>query len=258
MPEDWEDTRATLHAYALAVSALPRALVPPDPRWWHTSLEVTPEGLITDPIDLPDGGTFSIRMDLREHEIVLQTSGGDREAWPMDAGLTASELGDELIKTAADLGRDGDYDRDRFESDEPRSYDPAAATAFYEVLEAVAAVFAEHRASLDGEVGPVQMWPHGFDLAFEWFGTRVEGEHAAQINLGFYPAGEPYFYSNPWPFDVDELIENSLPAGCEWYVEDWQGTRLLFAEIEDDPSATERILEFARRVFEIAQPTLTA
>ncbi|MCH8900065.1 MAG: hypothetical protein IH942_06165 [Acidobacteria bacterium] len=83
-------------------------------------------------------------------------------------------------------------------------------------------------------------------------------EYPSQLNLGFYPGGEPYFYSNPWPFDAEDLINNPLPAGSEWYDEDWQGTRLPYHELADDPTATERLLEFADRVFQVVQPTLTS
>jgi len=265
MPEDWEDTRATLHAYTFAAGALPRVLSAPHEKWWHTSFEVTPDGLISHSIPLPDGGSATVRMDLRSHEVVLETDTGVARSFPMDDGLTATALGDGLIAAAADLGLEGDYDRERFESGDPRPYDPEAATAFYDVLEAVNGVFVEHRAELEGDVSPVQLWPHGFDLSFEWFGTRLEQseedgavvEYPSQLNLGFYPAGEAYFYSNPWPFDVEDLINNPLPDGCEWYVEDWQGTRLRYSELKDDPSATERLLGFARRVFQVAEPTLT-
>lgn len=265
MPEDWEDTRATLHAYSHAVSVLPRALIEPHEKWWHSSLKLTPEGLTTDPIPIPDGGTITVRMDMHSHEVVLQTSSGERRSWPMDAGLTATELGDSLIEAVADLGLKADYERDRFESDDPRPYESEAAAAFYDVLEAVAEVFDQHRVRLDGQVSPIQLWPHGFDLSFEWFGTRVEQfeedgevvEYPSQLNLGIYPAGDPYFYSNPWPFDVDDLINNPLPADCEWNIDDYQGTKLRYSAIKDDPEATERLLEFADRVFSIAQPTLT-
>jgi Family of unknown function (DUF5996) len=266
MPQNWEDTRATLHAYAKAVTALPRVHATPHPRWWHIALTVEPGGFITETFSLPDGERATVRMDLGAHEVVLRTSDGRSWAWPMGEGLTATELGDALIDTARALGLEGDYSRERFENDDPRPYDPVAAKAFYAVIEAVAATFAEHRGTLEGNVGPIHMWPGGFDLSFEWFGTRMvqveEGgklvEYPAQLNLGFYPAGDPYFYSNPWPFDIEGLTENQLPEGSEWYVEDWEGARLRYAELNDDPMATERLLRYAAAVFEFAAPSLNS
>ncbi len=261
MPENWEDTRATLHAYSQTVAALPRALASAHDKSWHTAFTVEDDGLTTVPIPLPDGVTATLRMDLGTHQVVLAASDGREWAWPMDAGWTSTKLGDALTATAAELGLSGDYATDRYESDDPRPYDRAAAEAFYEVLRVVVAVFAEHRAQLDGEVSPIHLWPHGFDLSFEWFGTRVqeyEGtEYPSQLNLGFYPAGDAYFYSNPWPFDVDSLLDESLPEACTWNVDGWQGTKLRFADLADDPTATQRLLEYAARVFEVARPTLT-
>lgn len=266
MPEDWEDTRATLHAYARAASALPRALLEPDPRSWHVAFSVTQRGLRTLPIPLPDGGVAAVVIDLVDHEVVLDAGEASRRAWPMDAGIAATSLGEELIAAAAELGLDGAYERERFADDGERPYDRADAERFFAVLQAVHGVFVERRAALDGEVSPIHLWPHGFDLSFEWFGTKLnpyeeDGEVVelpSQLNLGFYPAGDAYFYSNPWPFDVDLMIENPLPDACEWYVADWQGTRLRYAALADDPTATERLLDFAERVFEIVRPTLTA
>ena len=265
MPEDWEDTRATLHAYAHAASALPRALIPAHDKYWHQAMTVEPDGLTTKPIPLAEGGSATVRMDLNTNEVVLETDGGFARTWPMNDGLSATKLGDDLIAAAAELGLDAEYDRERFENDEARPYDPEAAAAFYELLQAVVAVLEEHREGLDGEVSPIQLWPHGFDLSFEWFGSRVEQyeedgktvEYPSQLNLGFYPAGDPYFYSNPWPFDAEDLIDKPLPDGSEWYVEDWNGTKLPYREMIDDPTATDRLLDFARRVFAIVEPTLT-
>lgn len=265
MPEDWEDTRATLHAYTHAASALPRALVLPHDKWWHVAMTVEPNGLTTKPIALSDGGNATLRMDLHTHEVVLETDGGFSRSWPMDGGLTATKLGDDLIAAAGDLGLDAEYERERFENDDARPYDRAQSEAFYAALQAVKEVFSEHRAKLEGEVSPVHLWPHGFDLSFEWFGTRVEAyeedgqivEYPSQLNLGFYPAGDAYFYSNPWPFDVDSLVEQSLPEDCVWNIDGWQGTKLRYADLQDDPTATERLLQYADRVFQISEPTLT-
>jgi Family of unknown function (DUF5996) len=264
MPRDWEPTRATLHAYALAASAIPRGLLERDPRWWFLAFTVTSDGLRTLPIPLPDGGEAIVRLDLRGHQVALDTNRGFRRTWAMDAGQTATELADELIAGAAELGLHGHYERGPFDDDDPRPYDREDAEAFLAVLQAVHQVFAVHRARLDGQVSPIHMWPHGFDLSFEWFGTKMNSyeengktvELPSQLNLGFYPGGDAYFYSNPWPFDPEVLIDSPLPAESEWNVEDWHGTRLRYAVLEGDPRATERLLEFAGRVFEIVRPTL--
>ena len=263
---EWEATRATLHAYALAVAAIPRAYAEAHPKWWHLSLKVADDGLVTHPVPLPNSETLGLRMDLRSHEVVVSTSGGDVHTVSMAAGLTGTELADRLIAIAADYGLEGEYHREKFESDEARVYDPAVAAAFFTTLHDVAAVFEQHRAGLIGDVGPVQLWPHGFDLAFEWFGTRVESyeedgvttEYPSQLNLGFYPAGRAYFYSNSWPFEADTLLSKPLPHGAEWHTEGWQGSVLYYDQLQGHPDAEKKLLEYAAAVFEAVAPTLTA
>ncbi len=266
LPVDWEPTRATLHAYAKAVGVLPRAFAVFHPKWWHISLKVRPDGLVTEPMPLPDGGTAFVRMDLRTHRAIVESSHGDRVEFPLDAGTTATDLGDALVAAVAELGLAGEVDRAKYDDDERRVYDATAAAAYFDLVQVVDTVFTRHRNTLEGVVGPIQLWPHGFDLAFEWFGTRVEtyeedgetGEYPSQLNLGFYPAGDAYFYSNPWPFERDRLVGRALPAPARWHTEGWEGTILPYDEIRADPDATDTLLAFARAVHEIAAPTLMA
>ncbi len=264
--DEWEATRATLHAYSRGVVAISRTHGLAHPRWWHLSLKIRPTGLTTDSVSLPDGRLFSLRMDLRHHETVLETSGGDRLAFDMTAGATATEFADQVIAAVGDLGLDGDYDRDKFENAEQRAYTPEAAATFFDAAVAAAQVFRRHRASVGGDMGPVQLWPHGFDVAVEWFGTRVEqheehgevSDQQSQINLGFYPGGDrPYFYSNPWPFEGDSLVGHSLPHDAEWHTEGWQGSTLPYDVLTGDPDGGTKLAEYARRVHELAAPTLT-
>jgi len=261
MDDDWEPTRATLHAYAQCAAAVPRALAIPHPRWWHVGLRVRPNGLVTEAMALPGGGAFDIRMDLRTSETVLETSRGDTTSIPMGDGLTATELAERLLSGVAHLGIGARYDRGRFESEAPRAYDPAAAGNFFEALVNIVRVFEEHRAGLDGETGPPHLWPHGFDVAFEWFGTRTHTddgeEQAAQLNLGWYPAGRPYFYSNPWPFD-SELLGHELPHGAQWHTEGWKGSLLYYDAIAGDLEAPRKLREYAAAVYRLAAPRLTA
>ncbi len=267
LPEDWEATRATLHAYAQAISAIPRAHAAAHPKWWHVSLTVQPGGLVTEDMALPDGGTFNVRLDLKSHAVVVEAGDGRSTALSMTEGATGTQTGDRVIAAVAELGLEGDYNREKFEDEDPREYDPAAAETFLQAVNGVNEVFEQHRASLSGDVGPVQLWPHGFDLATEWFGTRVEKyeeegqvtEYPSQLNLGFFPGSErPYFYSNPWPFEGDKLTSEPLPHGAQWHTEGWEGSILYYDQLQGDPDAATKLAEYARAVFDLAAPTLTA
>ena len=74
------------------------------------------------------------------------------------------------------------------------------------------------------------------------------------MNLGFYPAGDPYFYSTPWPFDPT-MAETPLPHGATWNT-DWNGAVLPYSAIEGDPAGGDKVAEFAKAVFDAASPML--
>jgi hypothetical protein len=257
---DYEPTRATLHAYARAIGAIARVDGIAHPKWWHVSLRVQPNGLVSAPIPLPGGGVMGTTMDLKQHEIVVRSSDGKTDRFDLREQRTGTEMGEALVGAAADNGLGDRYDRARFASDDARTYDPAAAEAYFDAFVAVSIVFERHRVTLGDRVGPIQLWPHGFDLAFEWYGTRTE-EHdgevlPAQLNLGFYPGSEtPYFYSNPWPFDPG-LTETTLPHGAQWHTDGWSGSMLEYETVRAaaDPGAW--LTEYARTVFEAVRPTL--
>jgi hypothetical protein len=264
----FEPTRQTLQLYSRVVAAVPRAHGEFHPQWWHVSLKVRPDGLITDPVALPDGGALRLKMDLVAHQIVLTANGERVASFAMAGGTSSSEMGDRVLGEVAELGLAGEYDRARFENHDRREYDRRLVGEFLKALVEADRIFKQHRATLPGERGPVQLWPHGFDLAFEWFGSRVEvyeengerQEYRSQLNLGFFPGGPetaPYFYSNPWPFDGDELLSQALPEGASWHTNGWQGTILPYAALEADPDAEQRLRGYAERVFELSAPTLT-
>lgn len=265
---NFEPTRQTLHLYSNAIGVVPRAHGIVHPKWWHISLKLRPDGLTTDNIPLPDGGVLALRLDLNQHQLVLFSSSGETKSVGLADGLTGSEIGDWVITAVSQFGLNGSYSREKFANDEPRSYDPEQAQHYFAVLANVVRTFEAHRASLDGPVSPVQIWPHGFDIAFEWFGNRVERaeehgevqEFPSQLNLGFYPGSDslaPYFYSNPWPFEGEVLLDKPLPAGASWHTAGWQGAMLPYSALIDQPDAEARLLQFAKTVYASAAPTLT-
>lgn len=267
--DGFEPTRQTLQWYSRIVAVVPRAYAEPNPRWWHISLRVQPDGLVSTTIPLPGGGSFYLKLDLEQHNILLLRDQQVLHSFSMILGISSTALGDQILGTLAQWGLKGEYARETFENDEPRTYDEAQVDAFRTALVNADRIFKQHRATLDGERGPVQLWPHGFDLAFEWFGSRVETyeehgevrEYPSQLNLGFYP-GDPsndaYFYSNPWPFESAVLLGKPLPIGARWHTEGWQGTVLPYAELVDNADAEQRLREYARIVYELASPTLLA
>ena len=259
LSDEFEPTRASLHAYARAIAVLPRTHGITHPKWWHVALKPRPDGLATEPVPLSDGGSLEGKLDVQRHEATLRASDGWERRWDLRSGMTASELGDAVISAAAERGLVGEYERSRYEDEAVRSYDPAAATAHFAAFTTVSGLFARHRARLGDRVGPVQVWPHGFDMAFEWFGTRQidQGGEAspAQLNLGFYPGFPAYFYSNPWPFD-EVLVGASLPHGAVWHTKGWQGTMLLYDTVRTGDAAT-IVAEYARDVFDLAAPSLS-
>ena len=264
MPADFEPTRATLHQYSHAIAVVPRAVAVPHDRWWHVSLNVGELGLETDPMSLDDGRTMVLALDVPNHDVVVAVDGASHARFSMAEGLTGTELAERVHEVVELLGIDEDYDADRYESDEPREYDAEAASAFWTILRLAYEALSEHRAGLGNSVGPVQLWPHGFDIAFEWFGAKAvpyEEDGAAemipsQCNFGFYPGGEAYFYANPWPFAAADLLGIDLPHGAEWHTDGWEGSKLPLSLLAGLPDGYERLKDYYMAVFCAAEPTL--
>ncbi|MFQ5943375.1 MAG: DUF5996 family protein [Anaerolineales bacterium] len=264
---DWAPTRDTLSQYAAAVGVVPRALAKFHPKWWHISLKVGDEGAATDPIPHPrsPGVTFQLTMNLKAHSVEISTSEGELRSLSMTEGLSSTNFGDQLLALLGEIGIEADVEREKFENDDARTYDPQAASKYSDILREAASTLELHRSGLVGETGPTQLWPHNFDMAFEWFGTRMvpygeDSELPAQINFGLAPGdsshSEAYFYSNPWPFD-DSLVGHELPSGARWFTESWQGTLLPYAEIADDEFGTDKLAAYFRAVYDLASPLLT-
>jgi hypothetical protein len=260
-------TLQTLHHYAKAVGVIPRALATPHPKWWHISLKVQEAGAATDPIPNPaeDDQTFELLLNLQRHAVQISTGSGLKASVSMAEAQSASAFGDSLLAALKEIGIDVKVEREKFDDDSDRAYDMAHAEAYRRALNSVDRVLKAHKAALSGETSPVQLWPHNFDLAFEWFGTLTvasdengkNSEYPSQVNFGFSPGDSshpaPYFYSNPWPFQ-DQLVGEPLPGGARWFTESWQGTLLPYAAVsEGDP---ETLSAYFRRVFELTSPLL--
>ena len=266
LPTAWMPTRDSLRSYAQILGAIRRNLVPPDPRWWHISLQAIEEGLTTGGMEVAGGGELALTLDLGGHRLTALRGGEMLEEWPLDGGLSSAILGRRVLEAVRGCGAEVSDNFNPKEDDERRAYVGAAAESYVAAQRSTRDVLASVREGLEGEVGPVQLWPHHFDLSFEWFGTRKvsheEGgqvvEAPSQIGFGFstgddsHPAA--YYYATPWPFEK-ELAEAPLPNGALWHSEGWEGGLLPYEAVRREGG--DLLASYFERVYEVASPRLT-
>ena len=264
--DDWASTRAWLHKTLQVISAVPRAFAPPRARWWHIGFQVRAGGWWSDPFPLPDGSSLLLGIRTADHAVVIETGSGLRASWDLGIGAGPGALAVMLFEVCAGLGLTG-LDPERYSDPTPLVYEPEKARRYFDLIAEIDRIFNRRRRALEDPVSPVLLWPHGFDLAFEWFGGREigiksngeTGPAPAQLNLGWSPGEEshpaPYFYSNPWPFEK-RLLAQPLPEGASWFDQGWQGSIFPYEQLVGDPAAEERLLEYSETVFRLAYPTL--
>ncbi len=257
LPSDWESTRATLQRYAHAVTAAPRAAAPSHPRWAQVAMDFGPTGLSSAGTPLADGTELVTTIDLVGHRIVI-TAGDTADSIDMTAGPSPKSVGEAVLAVAAAHGSSIDADPTRYDDDAVQEYNPAHAAAFLSVASSVVAAFNAVNEPVEGEITGPHLWPHGFDIATEWYSPKLvdyEGTPtSAQIAIGWYPAGDAYFYANPWPFD-DSFTEADLPTGAVWNTEGWYGAKLDVTDL-DPASADATVVSFGKTVHSTARDSL--
>jgi hypothetical protein len=77
----------------------------------------------------------------------------------------------------------------------------------------------------------------------------------AQITVGFYPPGDPYFYANPWPFD-GRWTDLTPPHHSVWNTAGWNGVK-LDASMLDGANDRQTVLDVATFVHELTRPELS-
>lgn len=259
---DWEPTRATLQKYAHAVTALPRVGADPDPQWAHVSLHPvrSPAGVeafSSAPVAMSNGTTLVSTFDVLAGSIVT-SAGEEYLTFVLSDGPSPHSIGTAIAELAASQGTVLSVDSERYADEDAQEYNEDDALAWFTNSAWVVSVFDELNATLDGTTRGPHIWPHGFDLATEWISSKViedsDGANA-QIAVGFYPAGEPYFYANPWPFDP-AWATVTPPHGASWNTDGWNGVKLDVADLDgsDDRQA---VLDMAAFVHSLAGPALS-
>ncbi|MEM7033069.1 MAG: DUF5996 family protein [Chloroflexota bacterium] len=243
----WEATRDTIHIYTRLIGKIRQDLAEPLEKWWHVSVHVNEHGLSIPPLPLPTGGNFTLSVDLNRHVLAVHVSSGNEHTISLQNN-SPNAMMKAVLDHLKTVGIEPNIDQSIFASTDIGVYDPGQADTYLTALRSVHHVFQSFKASLSGKTGPVQLWPHHFDLSLEWFSGREAdvpaGEEGGDEQIGFgFSTGdegiaEAYFYANPWPFP-QKVTNAELPNGASWYTDSWQGGLLLYNTLAeaDNPEA---------------------
>ena len=279
--EAWRDTYDTLHMWTQIVGKVALALSPLTNHYWNTALQITPRGLATLP--LPVGRRLvTVGFDFLSHQLGVESSDGGYTTVSLEPRPVA-----EFYRLVMDaLARLGVHARIwtmpaevpnpiRFEADTiHRSYDPAAAQAFLQVLVGIRRVLDPFRARFLGKTSPVHFWWGGFDLAHTRFSGRRAPRHPGGIpnladavtresysreciSVGWWLGGggapilEPAFYAYAYPEarGCPDAVIAPVGASYDMRMREWI---LPYEAVRRAPDPGAALLEFAQSTYAAA------
>ncbi len=218
---NWESTRQTLHQAAQVVGAIKQVSVERLPNYAHLGLYVYTDGLTSG--RLSDGG--ELRLNLNQSAVIYTCPAGNVSTIALQ-GHTQATLTDALLKAMDAAGHPVSIDRSHVAGQTTFTLNTATAVEYQQALHSIYTAIARFRGRLLGNVSPMIVFQHGFDLSFLWFKRGTEERTDPHLNFGFSPgsAGFPrpyvYSYASPLPagyFDV------KLPAAARFTRDTWNG-----------------------------------
>src|SRR5271154_5032221 len=101
----WRPCCDTLHAHTQVLGKLAVKLAPPEPQLQHAALRLTARGWETLPLPAPDrSGSLVVVLDLRQHEAVVEHSGGRTQRVPLTPDRAVGAVTREVLAAVRDLG----------------------------------------------------------------------------------------------------------------------------------------------------------
>jgi hypothetical protein len=272
---EWEKTKNTLHRYAQIVGKVRLSCAPFQNHWWHVPLYVSTVGLRTGP--MPHGDlTFEIEFDFVDHHVIITTSEGLAEDFPLVDRLSVSDFYHVLFDQLSELGievsilaRSYDLgDSEPFESDTLNaSYDREYVSRFWHILVQADQIFKTFAGRFSGKSSPVHLFWHSFNLAVTRFSGRIAPEREGEdlvtreayshevVSFGFW-AGDanlraPAFYSYTAPEPAGLAEQPLQPDAAFWNVTNGSSMALLmYDDMRELGDPRQALLDFLESAYQ--------
>lgn len=272
------DTLYVLHLAAQMLGKIRVANAPWANHGWHVALQPVANGFETLPTAAGDGRTFTLRLDLCAHAIVLWVSDESRDQVSLELGSIASvhcelvamlrrhSLPEKFSGIPNELQSPVAFREDRLD----RNYNREAAGRLRCAFAAMLPLFERFRAGFSGKSSPVHFWWGSFDLAVSRFSGRKAPVHPGGIeglpdrvtreaysdevaSCGFWAGGataaEPFFYSYIYPepdgYRIAKIAHGRFDPSFGEYVLEYASVRR-----SADPAAI--LSEFLQSTYEAA------
>jgi len=255
---DWKPSRDTLKRVSRMMGKIRGHYMAKSKHWWHITLSVTARGLTTTPFPI-SGQSLEIRLDMTTHQLVIDSSQGWSVALPL-GGQSVASLCRQVTATLAAFNIELEPGLlKEFDAKEILPYDIAAIGRYRQTVSWIDVIFRTFKGGLREETSPVQIFPHHFDLAMNWFSGRLvpaidpaDEENAdEQMNFGFVTGddsiAEAYFYATAYPAPAN-WTDLELPGGAYWHTESWTGAILPYAAVAKASNPSGLLLDYLERV----------
>lgn len=273
------ETSRTMQLWTQIIGKTLLALAPMTNHWWHVTLRVSARGLSTGTIPCGSRG-FEIELDLIGHALVMRSSDGARDQFPLKPGpiaefyaryfeglrrlgvdVTVHPLAVEIPETVM-LDRDTTF----------HEYDPDWAHRFFLALLQAQRLLTEFRSGFVGKVSPVHFFWGGFDLAVSRFSGRAAPQHPGGVphcpdyvqheayshevsSAGFWPGDsrfpEAAFYAYAYPEPAGFSEYRVRPAAARY--ERTLGEFILpYEAVRRSASPDQDVLAFLQSTYDAA------
>jgi len=273
----WSESCATLQLWTQVVGKIRLKLCPAVNHTWSVTLYPTVRGLTTSL--MPYGTRFlEIAFDFVAHELVFETSDGDRRSFVLEP-MTVAAFYAKVMEALDALGMPIKIwtmpveiaGAIPFELDVThKAYDPEYVGRFWRVLLQTTRVFSVFRARFIGKVSQVHLFWGAMDLACTRFSGRVAPEHGSMAGLadhvvrdayshevsscGFWPGApgmEAMFYSYAYP-EPKGYPEWAVKPAEASFSKDFGEFVLPYEAVRTAADPDAMLLEFLQSTYEAA------